>query len=205
MNLQTTLGLKLPRSQAKKVSKWDEIKADALAGMAYLDEKQGDFSGNWKECYALHACQFRDTDSDSVFPHNWFVLAKNMVGKDPILFRSRFIVNPVILEAPEKIEKMVPVKELVKGDDGEVKMGFKKEKQTLNNVISMGEACMSFPQRTKKNVNRMYRIKVRYQMPRTALGITFLYTKTEWIEGIRAHIFQHEVDHAQGKNIYHAE
>ena len=59
---------------------------------------------------------------------------------------------------------------------------------------------MSFPNRKPKNVEVYYRIKVRYQIP----AWYGLKTKTEWVEGLKAHIFQHEINHAHGKNIYYA-
>jgi peptide deformylase len=61
---------------------------------------------------------------------------------------------------------------------------------------------MSFPDKKDKLVKRYYRIKVKYQI--VILGGLFLKTKKEILEGLKAHVFQHEYDHAQGKNIFYA-
>lgn len=56
------------------------------------------------------------------------------------------------------------------------------------------EGCMSFPFRGKKKVKRYKRIKVEY-MQNGQL-------KTEEITDLKACIFQHEIDHMNGKSIY---
>ncbi len=198
------------------MQKWSSVKSRAEAALAFLDEGQGNFEGNWRECYALHAAQisspikawandkFVDSEQYAPMRDNFFVLAKNIVGKDKILFKHRIIVNPEILEKPEEIEKEVPVKNFGKDPDGKVIIQFSKKIQMIRNDISVKEACMSFPQRTEKHIKRYFRIKVRYEVPVTFFGFTFLMRKTEWLEGLKAHVFQHEVDHAMGKNIFHA-
>ena len=61
------------------------------------------------------------------------------------------------------------------------------------------EGCMSFPHRKARNVERYTDIEVLYQVPRWYGGLRFVKAKAE---GIIAQIFQHEIDHMAGKNIF---
>lgn len=61
------------------------------------------------------------------------------------------------------------------------------------------EGCMSFPFRQDKKVKRYARAKVKYHIP-DAEGA--LVVKEEWVNGVIAHIFQHEVEHSKGNHIY---
>lgn len=65
--------------------------------------------------------------------------------------------------------------------------------------VQWKEACMSFPFRNPKNTKRFAEIKVRYQVP--VFGL-FLMWRTKRFKELVAFIFQHEQDHAVGKNIY---
>lgn len=60
------------------------------------------------------------------------------------------------------------------------------------------EACMSVPHRDPKKIRRYTRIKVRYQVP----GLFGLKWVKEDVSEIKAQMFQHEIDHMDGKNIY---
>lgn len=183
-------GIELDRQVSKKANKWKDIKSEALELLAFLDEKQGKFDGEYVSCYALHHSQVSNDH------YNFFVIAKNIHGKDKGQFMNRVIVNPIILESPEKIEQMIPVKDFLKKPDDKVNVGFKMQKQIINNVYDPVEGCMSFPQRKGKHMDRFFKIKVQYQIP--ILGGLILLKRTEWLEGLKAHIFQHEVDHANG-------
>ena len=199
---------------ARKVESWGKIKSQSKEIIAFLDEKNGKFDGNWAGAYALHACQVGAYTSKQVDePYNYFVVANNLV---PITFKDKFrkffnmdhtlfyfphrvIINPEILETPTHFEKMMPKQDFAKNPDKSINIGYSQEMQKLGNEIDLKEACMTFPNRTKKYVRRYFRIKVRYQIP--VLG--FLVTRTHWIEGLKAHIYQHEFDHGQGKTIYY--
>ena len=65
-------------------------------------------------------------------------------------------------------------------------------------LVDFKDACMSFPFRQPKNIQRYYIIKVKYYVP--FLG--FLRKKVKRFENIPAFIVQHEGEHSQGKNIY---
>src|SRR3990167_1841227 len=62
----------------------------------------------------------------------------------------------------------------------------------------MEEACMSFPYRTAKKMDRYYVIKVKYQV-KGWFGLKIIEEETM---GLKAQIFQHEIDHCRGKSIY---
>lgn len=66
----------------------------------------------------------------------------------------------------------------------------------------MPEGCASFPHRTAKNVMRHYWIVVEFQYP-DAKDSTKFHTERLELPAIYAQIFQHEAEHALGKNIYH--
>lgn len=61
------------------------------------------------------------------------------------------------------------------------------------------EGCISFPFRQDKKVQRYDRVKVQYQVADDKGNLTM---KEEWTEGLMARVFQHEIQHAQGGNIY---
>ncbi len=60
------------------------------------------------------------------------------------------------------------------------------------------EACMSWPHRSEKRVDRWYKVKVKYSIPEEGE----LVEVEDELEGLPAFIAQHESDHAKGINIY---
>lgn len=66
--------------------------------------------------------------------------------------------------------------------------------------MGMPEACMTFPHRKSKEIERYVRIDVKYQIP-TWFG--FLRTIKERVIGLKAQVFQHEIEHIFGKNMYY--
>jgi hypothetical protein len=185
--------VRIHNTPATPVRSYSEIVAAAADLQVFLEGRNGNFAGEHKSCYGLHHCQVSDA------PLSFFVIAKKWVKGDPsvpkdmptsALWPAAVIINPKILEAPEKIIREVPtinaigVKEILK--------------RNLSNVMRVEEACMSFPNRSAKKKERFYRIRVEYQIR----GWFGLRTKREWLEGLRAHIFQHEVDHDRGINMF---
>jgi peptide deformylase len=67
-----------------------------------------------------------------------------------------------------------------------------------SSVVYVKEACMSFPYRSGKHLLRYGRITVEYHIP----IIGELEKLVEECAGLKAIVFQHEIDHQQGKNIY---
>ncbi|MDD5065206.1 MAG: peptide deformylase [Phycisphaerae bacterium] len=70
--------------------------------------------------------------------------------------------------------------------------------KTYEEPVSCKEACLSFPYRSDKTVERYEMVRGKYQILRNGE----LKTVEVDIEGIASQVFQHEVDHLQGKNIY---
>lgn len=147
--------------------------------------------------------------TDSPEPKRIFVVHPELnepEAKDTkAFFISRFIFNAELLEAPTHITKTRYVRKTVlneKTGKREIQKDVPEEVRT-SNVIPMKEGCMSFPLRKPKNVDRVYRVKVRYWYPMTWLGFKFLWRKTEWVEGLKAQIFAHECEHFEGNNIYY--
>ena len=64
--------------------------------------------------------------------------------------------------------------------------------------VDFMEACMSFPFRAAKKTKRFFNIKVEYFTP----GLLGLKRHVKQLIDIPAYIIQHELDHAQGRNIY---
>lgn len=108
-------------------------------------------------------------------PMAFFVVSKEVV--DEKMFPGQIIINPVILAKEEEIE--------VKG-------------LKVPNLKRLDEQCISFPYRSAKKVERYDVIKVRYQTP----GFWGLKTHTAELKGIQSQIFQHEVGHCLGQNIF---
>lgn len=119
-------------------------------------------------------------------------------------FPHRIIFNPVILSTevpPEKSKKVL--KTVLNPKTGRREVREVTEFFKVENTIQSKEGCMSFAHRKPKNVERFFRIKVRYWYPKTIFGYTFLWRRTEWCEGLKSFIFQHEIEHFDAGNIYH--
>lgn len=171
----------------------------------WLKEKNGAFEGNFKSAFAISHCQ---VEADE--PLQLFVLSPEMVSRwrkggrvnsTNYYFPAPVIANMQILEKPETIMVRKPKRDvkMVERGKAEVTMTYQNVKES--NIYAPDEGCMSFPNRTKKSVKRFYRIHVKYWYL-SRMGIWL--PRTEWVEGLKAHIIQHEVEHAQGKNMYYA-
>lgn len=123
--------------------------------------------------YAIHHMQVCEKN-----PFNFFVLNPEPLGNIIDELGSRFIVNPVITNYIIKDTNKVPY--------------FQK----------MKEGCASFPYKSQKNVERAPIIEVKYQIPNPK-SENGLEDKTMQLQGVVAQIFQHEIDHGHGKNIFY--
>lgn len=193
-------------SISKQVKSWSQIKDVAETMVKWLDACNNTFNGEHKVAYAVSHCQI----ADEAF--SFFVLNDELINhsrrlvkdtKKNFYFPSRIIVNAEILVSQEKIRANKPKRELVKNADGSVTPKITITEGDVSNEIFVDEACMSFPHRKAKKMKRFFRIKVTYQVPRKLFGVSYLKRVTEEVEGLKAHIFQHEVDHAHGLNMYY--
>lgn len=182
---------------------WEEAQAFAEEMVKFWDEKNGTFPYNWERGYALHASQVDSTGE----PYNFFVLDRAytvQVAKDSEEFKdadgetraeamrkrlwpAQVIYNPEIVTAVATFLDKIPDRK-----------GKKLRTVAAPNVLRLPEACMSYPRRKEKKVDRFYRMTVRYQYFDDK---GTLQTNEEVIAGLKAHIFQHEWDHAQGWDI----
>jgi len=108
-------------------------------------------------------------------PYNFFVVSPDVVKEK--MFKYQIIINPTIIEAN--------VTKSINGIE-------------MSNLLEYKEPCLSFPFRKEKAVVRYDIIKVKYQTP----AILGLKTIEAQLEGIASEIFQHEVDHCAGINIF---
>ena len=79
---------------------------------------------------------------------------------------------------------------------------LEKDPESKRTVL---EGCLSFPDRGDKKVQRCLKVKVRFDRPvpsKEDPKKIVLEEKIEWVEGTIAQIFQHEIQHANGFNIY---
>lgn len=166
-----------------KVAKYSQISSIVPAMRAMLEA--GINKGEYSTGYALAHNQVEDKK-----PLAFFVMHSDFVGEGK-MFESLAIINPEIIEAPEFIN-------LHEDADG-VMYSSEGRADKRKNIYETEEGCFSFPFRQPKKTKRYFKIKVRYYIPGRFFGLKKI---EKWIEGLPAHIFQHEEQHCRGKNIY---
>lgn len=153
--------------------------------------------------WSLAYCQC----SERHVPVAFFVVSKELLKGNTknTSFPSRYIFNPVILEAPEEVEIKKPERKTVWNE--------KIEKRELKDVVSVykvsnkvkeKELHVHFMQYKPRNVERYHAITVRYWYPVKLpwLNIWVLWRKTERVEGMKSIIFQQELDHINATSHY---
>lgn len=203
------LGIYAKSKKIVTTKDWEDAKGVSHEIIAYMDENNGKFQGNHPQAYALAHCQLAPISE----PLNLFVVAKELVLPDKpendnqtlvnTFFEAQAIFNAEILEQPAKIEREVPQRKIIHDKGKSFIENIVKEKKLISNLINVPEACMSFPQRKAKNTDRFHTIKVRYQYLHKGIMGTTAKTFEGWVEGLKAHILQHECDHFQAKNIFY--
>lgn len=158
----------------KKVENYKEIAEIVKEMIPFVNN--GVPKGNYDKAYAIAHNQVSEK------PFAMFVLSDEAVREQK--WPAQVIINPEIVGAPKNIG---------------IGIGAKGEPDMRSNVVEYSEGCFSFPFRQPKKVKRFYRIKVRYQIKGKLWGLK---TVEEELEGLKAHIYQHEFQHTQGKNIY---
>lgn len=177
--------------EAKEIKKW-------------LNDNNGSFPEPYITAYAVSHCQVCYQEDDfNGYPSAFFIVSKQFMNKKESYtnyrWPSQIIYNPEIVESPETVIKDVPTREVSKDHDGNVTYKIVKKRGKVSNRYEVPEACMSFQHKKEKKMMRYYSIKVKYQ---TKGFFGQIRTHEEWIEGLKAHIFQHEMDHMNGENIY---
>ena len=132
-------------------------------------------NGLFESAYSLAHCEVCE------YPWAFFVVNSEFIQKK--IFKYRVFINPRITNIPKTI-----------------KFEADKDNKEHENNMSIKEACMIFPHRKPKRLDRPYRIEVEYQVP-FFFGF-FLRTVREEFEGLQSQIFQHNLEHIQGKNIF---
>jgi len=180
--------------------------AKALASFIEEGNKAG-FTGNWKSAVAISHCQVSEE------PLAMFAISSELVAKSKkhtrqqnsknFYFPAQVIFNAEVVEALDEIERLVPKREIQrKQNSHEYEAKITKAWKKVSNLLEAPDACMSYPSRTKKNTKRYHTVVVRYQILRSFLGFKWLKTVTEEVESFKAHVFQHEIDHSFGIDMY---
>lgn len=173
---------------------------------AWLKDKNGTFEGFYPSAYSMHHAHV------SEHPINAFCVIPELIGDVPgnaqnrdknngsFYFPTELIINPEIVEATDEMEFPISKTKKIEKEDGTFEVQVIPEIKKADNTYRVSEACMFFKHKAMKKVKRHFRIKVRYQ----TIANDKFEEREEWIEGFKAQIFQHEVGHAEGKNIYRA-
>jgi hypothetical protein len=166
---------------SKKVEKYSEIKDSAKEMIKFVEDYKP-ARGYYEKIFCLAHAEVCDT------PYAFFVVRKELV--DAKMFPSQVIINPEIIETPEEIT-VDGIKD--RGDGTAVYAPVVR-----TNHIRLTEGCIQFPFRSPKKVDRLFKVKVRY-FTQAILGLKKV---EEWVEKDKAHVFQHNCDHFQGRNIF---
>lgn len=151
---------KLPKMGAKKVERFEQIRADARDMLILLNSDN--FQGKYRDGFALSHAQVSEK------PLQFFVTHRSW--KDVL---PEIIINARIIE--------------------------KMDREPFR------EACLSYPFRDPIWKQRYWRIVVEFDVPTWTANLPFASgLKREHItmDGIAAIIFQHEIEHAQGIDMY---
>jgi peptide deformylase len=206
---ESGLGIYALSVPVKTKEEWKAAKEVAAEMCKWMDESNGKFEGEFSSAFAMAHCQVVESDK----PLQLFVVARELVeGAESAdqtkqnlvnsLFEAQAIFNCEILEAPEKITRKVPQRKVGEVKDGKAEVTMEMVDKEITNVISVKEACMSFQNRSERSMERKYRIRVRYQYLAKGLLGSKVESFEGWVEGLKAHIIQHEVGHFEGKNIH---
>jgi hypothetical protein len=192
---------------SKRVKPFSEAVNKAMRLVKWFNENMSIPTAKQVDAWSLSDCQVTLNPNQVFVVHkelvkeyNWFFGKETQQkNKGNYYFPKQAIFNAEILEAPEKILASVPKRVIGKDAQGNVKQDIIREETMTPNEMFVPESCSSFPLKKEKNMKRFYRIKVRYQI-KSWYGFK---TITEWVYGLKGHIFQHEIQHAKGNNIYY--
>jgi peptide deformylase len=172
-------GGELVHTWANPISHFEAIKGDVL-GMIQIMREMND---EGRSVLALHHAQV------SQKPFDFFVLnMEKILSMDP---NVKMFHSPVVCNA-RIVGTDVPRAVL----DAHGVTDYKGQPKQ-----PMEEGCASFPHRTFKRVDRYFWITVEFEYP-DAKDSTKFHKQRLDLPSIYAQIFQHEIDHGKGKNIY---
>jgi peptide deformylase len=134
-----------------------------------------DIKDDAREMIALAAGTFKEGNYE-----HCFALSHSQVSDHPKTF---FVVNLENEEMKKLFSSAVIVNPCIVDAKDEIKHK---------------EACMSRPHRQPSWRLRWNKITVKYWIPKTVFGITFLWPQKETCEGLKAFLFQHEMEHFEG-------
>jgi peptide deformylase len=143
---------------------------------------------NWLqiEHQAHEVASFIDSHEYGEFKSEMFALHHMQVSEKPFNF---FVLNPTHLGAQvEELGSRFIVNPRVTAVE-------------TGSLMPLMEGCVSFPHRKNKNVDRYLIIHVEYDIPDSSVPSGLKHCVKQ-VERIVAQIFQHECDHAEGKNIH---
>lgn len=106
-------------------------------------------------------------------PYAFFVVADDVLVEG--LLEHKVVINPEIVKASKTM------------GDG-----------MTTNLVRYMEMDLSFPFRKPRAVERFYEIEVKYQV-RGLIGLKVIKKR---LAGVISEIFQHEIEHMQGKNTF---
>lgn len=174
-------GKDLPHVFAQPIRHFEAAVSDAREMITLMKEMSGE--GRERNIFALHHSQVNPRPLN-FFVLNFMLLPRKVGNKE--LFASSVICNARIIgtDVPKEILKQNEITD------------YKEQAK-----IPMSEGCASFPNRTPKYVPRYEWVKVAFEVP-DEKDMTKFHKQELDLPGIYAQIFQHEIDHANGKNIY---
>ena len=178
--------IKIHYTPSKEVKEFREIEQEVATLKKFIVE-----ADKKRQCYAIHHSQVNP------HPYNFFVVHARYCLGDDRLFNDRVIINPVIVENVPLVRPGWDEVNDPKWDEKTRETMYSRWQKMPAVLVSQleQEGCMSFPFRKPKKVDRFVSVKVSYVNEKFEPVTTTL-------DGPAGHIFQHEVDHGLGKNIY---
>ncbi len=134
-----------------------------------------------KDAEAMHYALIENSFTPRMVKTN-LALHHSQICTDPFNF---FVVHPAAIGVKPNQMTLVINPEIIEKD------------RTTKTLV--WEGCMSFPHKKDMALNRYDRIKVKYKIVNENLRLEEV---EEWVEGIKAQIFQHECEHGLGQAIY---
>lgn len=189
--MELLTGIKLKHEASRPATDADIAKAEEM--VEWFNKTNGSFQGAYSNAFAVSHCQVDQDD-----PIAFFIVSTDFIESmqedkpdekltdESYWFPAQAIFNP-------KVTKALPAF-IVEDEDSR----GRKKKHAASNVHYPKDACMSYPYRKPKSFARFLHIDVEYQVAVDGK----LETRTESIKGLKAHMFQHEIDHHNGIDIH---